>query len=142
MATPLPTTTRQSVCDRTFPKPTTIGAMRSRHLGRHGDAIADYDEAIRLRPDFPEAYNNRGAAKRDLGRHGDAIADYDEAIRLRPDFPEAYYNRGRTKIASDRNTDGKIDLETALELAQKANNMVIKSRAEQQLQKLNPNDAP
>ena len=111
-------------------------------LGRHGDAIADYDEAIRLRPDFPEAYYNRGNAKQDLGRNGDAIADFDEAIRLRPDFPEAYYNRGRTKIASDRNTDGKIDLETALELAQKANNMVIKSRAEQQLQKLNPNDAP
>ena len=106
------------------------------------DAIADYDEAIRRRPNDSETYYNRGTAKQDLGRFEDAIADYDEAIRLRPDLPEAYYNRGRTKIASGRNTDGKNDLETALELAQKANNTIIRSRVEQQLQKLNSSDAP
>ena len=125
-----------------FPEAYNNRGAAKQDLGRNGDAIADYDEAIRLRPDYPEAYYNRGNAKQDLGRNGDAIADYDEAIRLRPDYPEAYYNRGRTKIASGRNTDGKNDLETALELAQKANNMVTKSRAEQQLQRLNPNDAP
>ncbi len=109
---------------------------------RFDDAIADYDEAIRLKPDYPEAYSNRGNVKQAQNRFDDAIADYDEAIRLRPDNPEAYYNRGIGKIVSGLNTEGQKDLETALELARKANNTVIKSRAEQVLRELNPEDAP
>ena len=59
--------------------------------------IDAYDKAIRLKPDYTEAYNNRGVAKNDLGRHEEAIADYDEAIRLKPDSAEAYNNRGIAK---------------------------------------------
>ncbi len=60
-------------------------------------AIADYNEAIRIKPDFAEAYNNRGDAKSALEDKQSAIADYNEAIRLNPDFAEAYYNRGSAK---------------------------------------------
>ncbi|WP_368013727.1 tetratricopeptide repeat protein [Laspinema palackyanum] len=42
--------------------------------------IASYNEAIRLKPDYPEAYSNRGNAQSDLGQHEDAIASYNEAI--------------------------------------------------------------
>ena len=64
------------------------------------DAVADYDEAIRLQPDSAAAYYNRGLAKDALKRYDDAIADYDEAIRLQPDAtPAAYYNRGAAKAA-------------------------------------------
>ena len=63
-------------------------------LGRYAEAIAEYDEAIRLRPDYAKAYFGRGNARARLGRHAEAIADYDEAIRLQPDLAEAYYNRG------------------------------------------------
>ena len=52
---------------------------------------------FRLKPDYAEAYNNRGVAKRKLGQYEAAVADYDEAIRLKPDFAEAYSNRGHTK---------------------------------------------
>ena len=58
------------------------------------DKMYYYDEAIRLQPDFPAAYINRGATR---GRQGDldgAIRDYDEALRLQPDDADAYYNRG------------------------------------------------
>lgn len=57
-------------------------------MGWYQKAIVDYDEAIRLKPEFPEAYNNRGVAKRDLGQYQEAIADYDKAIELKPEFPE------------------------------------------------------
>ena len=50
-------------------------------LGRYEKAIAEYDEAIRLRPDYVEAYNSRGTAHAELGRHEKAIADYDVANR-------------------------------------------------------------
>ncbi len=67
------------------------------HLGDYVGAIKDYTAAIRLKPDYPSAYNNRAIAKDDLGQHFAAIADYDIAIRLKPDYAKAYYNRGNTK---------------------------------------------
>ena len=52
--------------------------------GDHENAIADYNEAIRLDPKIAEAYNNRGNAWRNKGDYDRAIADYNEAIRLDP----------------------------------------------------------
>jgi tetratricopeptide (TPR) repeat protein len=56
-------------------------------------AIADFSEAIRLTPDYAEAYFNRGLAYDSKGDHDKAIADYSEAIRLKPDFGYAYDGR-------------------------------------------------
>ncbi len=56
--------------------------------------IADYTEAIRLIPDFPEAYHNRASARKMRGGLDGAIADYTEAIRLRSEYAVAYVNRG------------------------------------------------
>ena len=74
--------------------------MRRSKLGQYFAAIADYDIAIRLNPDYAEAYYNRGLAKYDLGQHFAAIADYDIAIRLNPDDADAYNNRGVAKRSS------------------------------------------
>ena len=60
-------------------------------------AISAYNEAIRLRPDYVAAYNNRGITKQVVGHINDAIADYNEAIRLRPDYDAPYSNRGNAK---------------------------------------------
>ena len=51
-------------------------------------------EAIRLQPDFAEAFNNRGIAHQAKGDLETAIRDYDQAIRFRPDYADAYNNRG------------------------------------------------
>ena len=51
---------------------TSRGVVKS-SLGKAEEAIADHDEAIRLKPDFIEAYINRGSAKRALGNHEEAI---------------------------------------------------------------------
>jgi tetratricopeptide (TPR) repeat protein len=57
-------------------------------------AIADFDQAIQLQPDFSCAYNNRGNAYADKGDTDHAITDYDRVIQLQPDLAEAYNNRG------------------------------------------------
>jgi len=57
-------------------------------------AIADFDQAIALKPDHAEAYHGRGLAYRDKGDLDHAIADCDQAIALKPDFAVAYLSRG------------------------------------------------
>jgi len=62
--------------------------------GDLGRAIADYDQAIALQPDYALAYYNRGLAYRDKGDLDHAIADCDQAIALKPDFAVVYLSRG------------------------------------------------
>jgi tetratricopeptide (TPR) repeat protein len=66
-----------------------------------------YSEAIRLRPGFAVAFNNRGNVRYTSGDLEGAIRDFSEAIRLKPDFPKAFINLGLAR--SD-----KGDLEGAL----------------------------
>ncbi len=76
-------------------------------LASHGDvagAIAEYTEAIRIRPDYPEAHNNIGPALATQGKLDDAIHHFAEAIRLRPNYADAYSNLG-VALASQ----GKVD---------------------------------
>lgn len=79
-------------------------------------ALSALNKAINLKPDFNEAYNNRGTVKSFLGRHQDAIADYDAAIRLKPDYVEAYGNRGTTKNLLRRHQDAIADYDIAIRL--------------------------
>ena len=58
--------------------------------GRWEEAMAEYDEAIRLDPQLALAYNNRGVAYKNLGKHQRAIEDFDAAIRLDPQLAMAY----------------------------------------------------
>src|SRR5688500_18026329 len=51
---------------------------------RHDEAIADYDQAIKLDPSDPIHFYNRAISWTAKGDHDRAIADYGEAIRLRP----------------------------------------------------------
>jgi tetratricopeptide (TPR) repeat protein len=57
-------------------------------------AIASYDQAVKLKPDYHQAWYNRGIALDDLGRFEEAIASYDQAVKLKPDDHEAWNNRG------------------------------------------------
>ncbi len=53
-------------------------------LGEYRRAIKDYDEALRLDPDFAGAYYGRGRAYDELGEYRRAIKDYDdERLSLR-----------------------------------------------------------
>ena len=63
-------------------------------LKQWAEAVASYDRATRLKPDFAEAFNNRANALRALGRHEEALASFDRAVALKPDFLLAHYNRG------------------------------------------------
>jgi tetratricopeptide (TPR) repeat protein/S1-C subfamily serine protease len=63
-------------------------------LKDYSKAIADYDKAIAINPEYAEAYYNRGVAYGALKDYSKAIADYDKAIAINPELAEAYSNRG------------------------------------------------
>jgi tetratricopeptide (TPR) repeat protein len=59
--------------------------------GRKLQALRNFDEAIRLRPDYAEAYNGRANMRADLGDRAGAARDYETLIRLRPDLVLGHY---------------------------------------------------
>jgi tetratricopeptide (TPR) repeat protein len=58
-------------------------------------AIDEFTEAIRLKPDEEFAFLNRGTAYYSLQQYDKAISDFNEFIRLKPDFDAAFFNRAR-----------------------------------------------
>jgi tetratricopeptide (TPR) repeat protein len=84
--------------------------------GERDHVIAAYDSAIALRPDYAEAYNNRGMARKAHGDLAGALSDYDQAIRLKQDFVLAYYNRGNARRQSGDLTGAVADYSQALEV--------------------------
>ena len=103
---------------------------------QHKEAIADFDEAIRLKPVFAAAYFNRGLVKNAVKQHKEALADFDEAIRLKLDYAVAYNNRGHAKAALGLKDVARKDFEAALELARKAGDVDLRAVVEQSLRDL------
>ena len=69
-------------------------ALVLKAAGQIDAAIEKYEEAILIKPDFFEAYYNKGNAHRDNKQFKEAIACYDVAIVLKPDFAMAYLTQG------------------------------------------------
>jgi tetratricopeptide (TPR) repeat protein len=62
--------------------------------GQYDRAIQDYDQAVRLDPNYANAYNNRGIAYANKGQYDRAIQEYNQGLSLDPDDAIAYNNRG------------------------------------------------
>ena len=71
-----------------------IDGMRLSELGRWTEAIAEFDAAISLDPEYAVAYSNRGRAFNKAGQPLRGLQDHIEAIKLRPDVSTFWYNRG------------------------------------------------
>lgn len=88
--------------------------------------IRDYNEAVRLAPDFVYNYYNRANVKVKNKNYEGAIKDYNKAIFLESKFAEAYFNRGLTFIHLQKTNKGCIDLSRAGELGIEKAYTVIK----------------
>ena len=84
--------------------------------GRTPEAIPHLEQALRLRPNFPEALNNLGDNLRHLGRPQEAIPYLERAVRLQPKFAEAHNTLGATLLMMGRSAEGIAELTEALRL--------------------------
>jgi FkbM family methyltransferase len=89
-------------------------ALRARRIEA---AIELFGKAIALKPDFVEAYCDRGMALRKLKRPEDALASYDQAIALKPDFAMAHNNRGNVLLDLSRPEEALASCDQAIALS-------------------------
>jgi tetratricopeptide (TPR) repeat protein len=61
---------------------------------RPAEAVAAYERAVGVRPDYATAHYNLGRAYGDLGKTAEEVAAYRRAVELRPDDPESLCNLG------------------------------------------------
>jgi len=71
-------------------------------LGRAPEAVEQFEEAIRLKPDYAWAHYSLAVALVQLDRVPEAIAEYEQALRIRPDLPEAHNNLGFALVKAHR----------------------------------------
>jgi tetratricopeptide (TPR) repeat protein len=76
-------------------------------------ALADCNEALRLRPDFVPALDSRAFVHMRGGRFREAIPDYDAAIKGIPQDPYSLYGRGIAKIRTGDTAGGQADIEAS-----------------------------
>ena len=86
-------------------------------LKRPEEALASYDRALALQPDFVGAHVNRGNTLRDLRRFAEALASYDRAIALNPDLAMAHNSRGAVLKELNRLEEAMASYDRAIALA-------------------------
>jgi serine/threonine-protein kinase len=83
---------------------------------QYDQALADYEQALRVAPDNADAHFGRGCVRLQRDENDLALADFNAVIRLAPDATEAYIYRGG--IYADREQYGPAlaDFNEALRL--------------------------
>jgi protein O-mannosyl-transferase len=106
-----------------------LGTALADMPGRLPEAIAEFEAALRVKPDYAQAHNNLGEAlSQTPGRLPDAITEFEAALRIEPDYVKAHYNLGNAlSQMPGRLPDAVTQFEAALRIqpdyAEAHNNM-------------------
>ncbi len=99
-----------------MPRPTTTSAYALGRQGQTGEAIAEYREAIRLRPDDAGPTSASATPCSLQGKLDEAIAEFREVIRIWPREDSAHYNLGATLSVQGRTDEAIAEFREAVRL--------------------------
>jgi tetratricopeptide (TPR) repeat protein len=85
--------------------------------GLKDDAMRLFVQAVRARPDFPEARNNLGSLLSSQGRLSEAIQQLHEAVRLKPDYVDARFDLGNALFKAGQLDEAAGQYQAAIKLA-------------------------
>lgn len=85
-------------------------------INRYQEALAAYEQAISLDPDYAAAYNGKGGVLYWLKRYEEALAAYEQAIHLNPNLASAYRGSGKALSALKRYEEALAAIEQAIHL--------------------------
>jgi tetratricopeptide (TPR) repeat protein len=89
-------------------------ALRQR--GMVDQAIAQFDEALKIQPDDADSHNNLGLALRQKGMAGPAIAQYEMALQCNPACAAAHFNLGVALLQKGRASEALSHYQEALRI--------------------------
>ena len=78
---------------------------------------------MEFKPDYHQAWNNRGYSLGNLGRYEEAISSYDKAVEFKPDDHEAWYNKACSYSLQNNIEQAIENLKTAINLHPKVREM-------------------
>ena len=79
-------------------------------------ALKDYNTALELAPENPDAFYNRGRLYAEVGNYRAALRDFDQSVRYSPDEKDVYNERGLSWAAVNEHDKAFADFEKALSL--------------------------
>jgi Flp pilus assembly protein TadD len=94
-----------------------LGELLMKQAATRDEAIAQFERALALRPDYAEAHNNLGLALSQAGRTADAITHLARAVELKPAMTEAHNNLGIAFVRAGRTNDAVGEFRHAAALA-------------------------
>ncbi len=89
-------------------------------MAQYDRAVAEFDRAIRIDPDYAAAFNNRCWARALLGALTEALADCDTSLRLRPESAAALDSRGFVHLRLNQPERAIADYDAALKMRPKS----------------------
>jgi len=84
--------------------------------GRVEEAAGQFEEAVRLNPNYAAAHNNLGNALIQSGHLQEAIGHYREAVRLNPDYAEAHNGLGNALLQAGQFAEAQAQCQEAVRL--------------------------
>jgi len=85
-------------------------------IGKHTEAIDQYDKAVEINGEYAAAYYFRGISKTELGRYEEAIEDYKVVICLNPQDATVHYNYGLANAMQQQYEDAVVNFSEAIRL--------------------------
>jgi tetratricopeptide (TPR) repeat protein len=95
------------------------------YLDREEAAITDFNESLKIDPEYTSCYGSRGCSLMNLNRNIEALDDFDKAISLGDKTFINYFNRGKCKQSLTKFSEALEDYNAAYELNPENDNVIM-----------------